>query len=202
MARSNVLPSKTTILNKIGQCTECPLHNNQRPLLDNKSVADIFWVGLSAVKVGCTKKEQPLSDSTNSGKLIASIENKNKAVGFYKTNLVKCLPLNEGKIRYPKKEEMSACDKHLHTEIDQIQPKLVFLLGKQVGDFVTERKDLKFSEEFNYEPFQKGNTLYVPVHHPSYILVYKRKQLDSYVNGITKIIKRFMKNATPTAPIS
>ena len=189
------MTNQNRILTKIKSCKGCPLYNNQTPLLDNKFEADIFWVGLSAVKVDCTKKDTPLSALTNSGKLIAQIEKKNKKAEFYKTNLVKCLPLDNGKIRYPKKDEMRACCKNLTTEITEMQPKLVFLLGKQVGDFVTDKKDLKYAEDFAYEPFQKDNTIYVPVHHPSYILVYKRKHTESYINGISNIISRFMRNS-------
>ena len=86
---------------------------------------------------------------------------------------------------------MRTCCKHLHSEILEFRPKLVFLLGKQVGDFVTEVKNIKLSDKFEYETFQKDNTIYVPVHHPSYILVYKRKFIDSYINGISKVINDF-----------
>ena len=189
------MASQNRILSKIKSCTGCPLYNNQTPLLDNKSEADIIWVGLSAVKVNCTKKDTPLSAITNSGKLIAQIEQKSKRAEFYKTNLVKCLPLDNGKIRYPKKNEMQSCCKHLKSEVSALQPKLVFLLGKQVGDFVTDNKGIKYSENFEYEHYMKDGTIYVPVHHPSYILVYKRKQIESYINGISKIINQFMRNS-------
>lgn len=183
---------QNAILTQIKRCQGCPLYNNQAPLLDTNTDADVFWVGLSAVKVDSIKKETPLSTKTNSGKLISEIEQKNKRIDFYKTNLVKCLPLEEGKIRYPNKSEMRACCKHLNSEISEFKPKLVFLLGKQVSDFVTEDKSIKYSEEFNYEVVVKGNTTYVPVHHPSYILVYKRKQVDAYISGITQVINQFL----------
>lgn len=183
---------QNAILTQIKRCQGCPLYNNQAPLLDTNTDADVFWVGLSAVKVDSIKKETPLSVKTNSGKLISEIEQKNKRVDFYKTNLVKCLPLEEGKIRYPNRSEMRACCKHLKSEISEFKPKLVFLLGKQVSDFVTEDKSIKYSDEFNYEVVVKGNTTYVPVHHPSYILVYKRKQVEAYVSGITQIINQFL----------
>lgn len=178
-------------LNQIEKCKNCPLYKHQAPLLDNKTEADIFWVGLSAVKVTCTKSESPLSQKTNSGKLISEIELNNKYAEFYKTNLVKCLPLENGKIRYPKKHEMQSCCQHLETEISEFKPKLVFLLGKQVGDFLTEIKNHKLSDNFEYTPFYKDDTIYVPVHHPSYILVYKRKQVNDYISGISKIINQF-----------
>lgn len=187
MSRQNV------ILTQIKKCQGCPLYNNQAPLLDTYTDADVFWVGLSAVKVDSVKKERPLSSTTNSGKLISEIEQKNKKIDFYKTNLVKCLPLENGKIRYPNKSEMRACCKHLTSEISEFKPKLVFLLGKQVSDFVTEDKTIKYSEDFKYNAYVKGDTTYVPVHHPSYILVYKRKQVDAYISGISHVINDFIK---------
>jgi len=150
-----------------------------------------MWVGLSAVKVVCTVKETPLSKTTNTGKLISEIEQRNNDIDFYKTNLVKCLPVNGTKIRYPKQDEMKSCYNHLQNEICEFKPKLVFLLGKQVGDFVSDRKKLKLSNSFSYKMFQKDKVWYVPVHHPSYILVYKRKKINSYIEGITKIIEKF-----------
>ena len=53
-----------------------------------------MWVGLSAVRVDDIEKETPLSNLTNTGKLLSEIESRNKKSEFYKTNLVKCLPLN------------------------------------------------------------------------------------------------------------
>lgn len=180
------------VLKQIEKCRRCPLYKHQKPLLDSKIDADVFWVGLSAVKVECTEIESPLSVNTNSGKLIAEIENRIENTGFYRTNLVKCLPLQDGKIRYPKKQEMKSCCHHLAVEISEFRPKLVFLLGKQVGVFITEDKNLKLPEGYSYKPFFKGDTVYVPVHHPSYILVYKRKQVESYINGITSVVHEFM----------
>lgn len=179
------------LLKQIQQCKDCPLCNNQNPLLDKKIKADIMWVGLSAVKVECTTKDAPLSISTNTGKLLSEIESNSNGIEFYKTNLVKCLPLKDEKIRYPKQDEMRSCFNHLKTEIVEFKPKLVFLLGKQVIDFVTEKKDLTFSDKFDYLPYQKDDVTYVPVHHPSYILVYKRKNINSYISSINNIINRF-----------
>ena len=62
---------------------------------------DILWVGISA-KIG----EKPLSEATNTGKLVKQIE---AACGkpVYKTNLVKCPPVDKnGKLRYPNRTEI------------------------------------------------------------------------------------------------
>lgn len=177
-------------LANILKCDKCCLRENQLPLLDNKRSADVFWVGLSAVKVDDIEKEIPLCKRTNSGKLIGTIEDTMDDVSFYKTNLVKCLPLNESKIRYPNSNEMSACYDHLINEINAFQPKVVFLLGNIVCNFIAKREKINTGSlhpDFEYLKFDIINTTVVPIHHPSYIQIYKRKQVDRYISAIKNI---------------
>ncbi|MBX7140506.1 MAG: uracil-DNA glycosylase family protein [Chitinophagales bacterium] len=169
----------------IQQCKKCSLHNNQPPLLDKKSKADIIWVGLSAVKVDDPSQATPLSQCTRSGELISRIENSIDSFEFYKTNLVKCLPIEKNKIRYPNRTEMNCCHEHLQRELKEYKPKVVFLLGKQVAEFVIGSKNIS-----SFKPLKIGNVTYVPVHHPSYILVYQRKRISSYVSRISRAIKK------------
>ncbi len=175
---------------KIQSCKGCALYNNQEPLLDDKTSAEIMWVGLSAVKVPQNSNLGPLSENTNSGGLISQIEKVNSKFAYYKTNLVKCLPLENDKIRYPKAHEMRACYKNLNSEITEIKPALIFLLGKQVIDFVVGKNEATFNDNFKYNALKQGNSIFIPVHHPSYILVYKRKEINSYINGISKLIRK------------
>ncbi len=184
---------RTTSLQKvIGQCENCQLCKNQRPLLDNKTKADVMWVGLSAVKVECTKIDTPLSPTTSSGRLILEIEEQTTDVEFYKTNLVKCLPTEHGKIRYPKFEEMSSCYGNLEKEISRIRPRLVFLLGKQVSSFVNgnNRSEL-ITQNRNLEIRRESETIFVSIHHPSYIQVYKRKTMKKYIRDVSDLILRY-----------
>lgn len=174
----------------IFKCDRCRLRENQLPLLDNKKCADVFWVGLSAVKVDDIEKDAPLSEKTNSGKLIDLIETTIENVYFYKTNLVKCLPLKESKIRYPNNIEMSACYEHLIHEINTLRPRVVFLLGKIVFNFVAKKEKLQIcnlNSNFVYQQFDVLNTTIVPIHHPSYIQIYKRKQVDRYISAVTNV---------------
>ena len=86
-------------LNNIKNCRRCNLYRNQLPLLDKKDKCDVMWVGLSAKKVDDIDKNYPLEENTNSGLLIKEIEDVLPSLNYYKTNLVKCLPLdNKGKI--------------------------------------------------------------------------------------------------------
>lgn len=171
-------------------CRTCGLCSHQFPLLSEWLPSDIFWVGLSAVHVGDGDEGLPLSKETRSGQLIHQIEEPFvRKYKFYKTNLVKCLPLRDGKIRYPSSTEMEHCFPNLETEIQSLKPRIVFLLGKQVSSFVIGKKigePVSFKESFEYTAYNVDGVLYIPIHHPSFILVYKRKYISEYIKNIQK----------------
>ena len=188
-------------LKEIQKCQNCNLCRNQPPLLDDLKKAQVFWVGLSAVKVNDTGSDVPLSTKTNSGKLISDVEKKNKYVSYYKTNLVKCLPMKDNKIRYPNVREMECCHNNLRIEIKQSKPRVIFLLGKIVSDFIMGiEKAIKpnLDESFNYKSHKINNIYYIPVHHPSYILVYKRKFLKQYISKISELAVNLAKGIDKT----
>lgn len=169
-------------------CKSCGLYLNQMPVTNKANKSHIFWVGLSAVQFDDNIERQPLSPNTRSGALIENVEIPLKNhISFYKTNLVKCLPLKNGKIRYPVEQEMEKCFPNFEMELEILNPAIVFLLGKQVATFVMRKFDIKnltFSDSFNYECFMVDNITFIPVHHPSYILVYKRRFLNQYINSL------------------
>lgn len=156
----------------------------------------MFWVGLSSVLITESDKRSPLSPYTKSGALLNKIEAAFiNDISFYKTNLVKCLPLSHDKIRYPSKMEMEKCYPNLADELDTLKPKIIFLLGKQVAKFVLDKNAIKtftFDDSFNYESFIINDICYVPVHHPSYILVYRSKLVESYITGITSFFHEML----------
>ena len=149
-------------------------------------------MGLSAVQFKEDEEKLPLSSLTRSGALIHSIETLFLGdVTFYKTNLVKCVPLKDDKIRYPSESEMNKCFSNFESELDEMNPSVVFLLGKQVANFALKKLSEYIpvlDDDFLYDSYMIGNTKFVPVHHPSYILVYKRKLIDQYIENIKKII--------------
>jgi uracil-DNA glycosylase len=167
---------------------------NQLPAVDHHKKASVFWVGLSAVAFSNDEDKVPLSRSTRSGALVAEIENPfHDSLSFYKTNVVKCLPLKQDKIRYPVQHEMEKCFPNLEAETKELNPKIVFLLGKQVASFVLSKVDITdytLDENFAYKLFFSNGICYVPVHHPSFVLVYKRKKLAEYINSIRAIVTR------------
>lgn len=165
---------------------------NQLPVLDFLKHSHIFWVGLSAVQFDDGIEHLPLSPSTRTGALISTIEEPlTDNISFYKTNLVKCVPLREnGKIRYPIENEMEKCYSNFQFELETLNPSVVFLLGKQVSTFVMKKmgiKNIGLPENFRYKPIEINNITFVPVHHPSFMLVYKRKHLGSYIKRIQSI---------------
>ncbi|MCD4665781.1 MAG: uracil-DNA glycosylase family protein [Bacteroidales bacterium] len=185
-------------------CKACGLYINQLPIFDNQKRSNIFWVGLSAVKISENEAKQPLSPFTRSGELIKEIESLySDRFSFYKTNLVKCLPLKSDKIRYPLKHEMIKCSPNLETEIDTLKPSLVFLLGKQVSSFIIEKltnSKVILDDKFCYDSIKINNVRYIPIHHPSYILIYRRKHKKNYIEGIRFFLERLHNPKIPTFP--
>jgi DNA polymerase len=169
-------------------CKSCGLYLHQLPVLDKRLISNVFWVGLSAVIFSEDQECLPLSPLTASGRLIQSIEQGfTGKMHFYKTNLVKCAPLKDDKIRYPLQHEMEKCYPNFEWELENLQPKTVFLLGKQVSNFVM--KQLGFppptlADDFSYTAITVNGTDFIPIHHPSYILVYKRKWVEAYMDNI------------------
>ena len=182
-------------LEKIKRCKKCGLCCNQKPLLEECTDCEVLWVGLSAKKT-TYDGEPPLSVQTNSGAVIHDIEELMGDVKTYKTNLVKCLPLNEKqKLRYPNREEIDLCIGNLQSEIQELSPQVVFLLGEKVYSSVAKHYNLQFDkfDEFDYQYVKYRETYFVPVHHPSYIYVYKRKRLDEYQRRIYEIAMSLLK---------
>jgi uracil-DNA glycosylase family 4 len=180
-------------------CQSCGLYINQEPVFGNPKKSDIFWVGLSAVLFSANDARLPLSPQTRTGALIEAIEQPfSCAISFYKTNLVKCVPLKNEKIRYPAEHEMQKCFPNLQVEISDLQPSVVFLLGKQVASFVLKQhgyNDVTFDDQFHYRTFQVGDITYIPVHHPSFMLVYRRKNLKSYIENIQALFSDLLEIA-------
>ncbi len=176
---------------EIMKCNKCNMCNNQRPLLDKAEECDVMWVGLSAKQVVSVLDEAPLSGSTLSGKLINEMESEVQGCRFYKTNVVKCLPLsNNGKLRYPTKQEMDLCIVNLKKEIEMLKPKIIILLGNNVIQSVEKSMKITFDKfnDYEYKLYKHGEYSFLPIHHPSYISVYKRTNKKVYIDAVKELI--------------
>ncbi len=141
----------------------------------------MMWVGLSAKNDKNGNQLLPLDSSSNSGKVIDMIESRHEHLGFYRTNLVKYTPIDErGKLRYPNSDEMAAAMPELIREFREYQPKAIFLLGGRVGDFV--------QKSLTQEHISVSAHIF-EIHHPSYVYIYKRRQIETYVREVSKKIE-------------
>ena len=90
-------------------------------------------------------------------------------------------------------QEMELCYRHLTTEINYFAPKIILLLGKQVASFVLKNKGVSkvdLDGKFNYRLIFIEGIYYLPVHHPSYVLIYKRKHVQNYIAKIKQVLSR------------
>lgn len=162
--------------------------------INNNKKVDVMWVGLSHKKVVAGEVFAPLGANTNSGKVVWEIESKLPKLSFHRTNLVKFAPLDErGKLRYPTNSEMENDFLSLTREIEVFKPKIIFLLGSKVSDFVLKikkHKPIKSRDDWRCcVQTQIDGIYFVSIFHPSYVYVYKRKRLDEYVNTVHQIVK-------------
>lgn len=172
---------------KTGKCRTC---RKRITLNKDPDKALVMFVGLSS-KPGA----EPLCSSTNSGKLISEIEQLvSKVFSVYKTNLVKCAPLDtNGKLRYPTSEEMKSCLPHLLAEINHYQPKVIIPLGGQVakfmlGELMSNPRFSGFSNDFCYETIHFNGHVILPIHHPSYVWIYRRKRIAQYIGSVSNLL--------------
>ena len=168
---------------KITKCNKCGISCNQKPLVENMKKSDIMFLGISA-KIKEKEDEMPLSENTNSGKLIKMIEERlleeNNNLLCYRSNMVKCVPLNEdGKIRYPDNLEIENCIENLEYELNIVKPKVVVFLGRLVEKYLKKK-----IIELGYNV--------ITIYHPSSIDVYRQKEIEKDVEDRSKIILQYV----------
>jgi DNA polymerase len=140
-----------------------------------------MFVGLSAVKSIDGERSEPLSDQTRSGALLRQLVSQVPTHPAYFTNLVKCVPLQNGKIRYPSREEMDACLDNLLREFQTVSPERIILLGRHVR--WTKSHDPVGSAVGVY-----GDVLLMAAYHPSFMLIYRRRQIETYKQSVLEFI--------------
>lgn len=168
---------------KITKCNKCDISCNQKPLVNNMRESDIMFLGISA-KIKEKEDEMPLSGNTNSGKLIKMIEERlveeNNNLLCYRSNMVKCVPLNEdGKIRYPDNFEIENYIENLEYELNIVNPKVVVFLGRLVEKYLKKKIN-----ELGYNV--------ITIYHLSYIYVYRKKEIEKYVEESSKNILKYV----------
>lgn len=172
------------------KCLKCPIKftNFEKCRRTNS----ILWIGLSH-KPGDLHPSPALKEDTTSGKIIKSVEERILGFTFYKTNLVKCAPIGtNGKLRYPSKSEMENCYPFLKSQIESLNPSHIILLGSQVTKFIISKEtksEITISSRFEYKTVFTSGLSFIPIHHPSYIAIYKRKKIEEYIQGINNALQ-------------
>ncbi len=176
------------MIHTINECVRCPLSRYDKPLLDDRMMADVMWLGLSAKPrtVGCAK---PLDSRTISGSILAQIEAEMPDYNFYSSNLVKCAPVSSVypyTLRYPSQAEISQCLANLEIEINELRPKVIVLLGVITAKAVFSAMKWSFPKMSGFvrHTVRHQQIAWVTLEHPSYIHVYKREQTREYVDFV------------------
>ena len=152
--------------------------------VDEKPLA--YFVGLSA-KPNC----EHLDTDTRTGSIVEQIIHRLPNVQIAKTNLVKTPPLdNAGKLRYPNSYEMKLGWGELQNEINQTRPNLLVTLGQQVSFFLRSQMGIQpikpqLPYDFSHLSYLSQSAPNIlSIHHPSFVYVYRRKNIDDYVESV------------------
>ena len=54
-------------------------------------------------------------------------------------------------------------------------------------------RNISLPDNFKYSSFNISGIHFIPIHHPSYILVYKRKQMNSYIKTFSRFARNWLK---------
>lgn len=150
----------------------------------------VYFVGLSA-KPMCGH----LDPETRTGNIIEHIIHNLTSIQAVKTNLVKIPPVDhEGKLQYPNPAEMQSGWNELQDEIHRTFPSLLVMLGQQVSFFLRSQMGVqptkpRLPPDFSYESYlSQSQSNILSIHHPSFIYVYHRKDIEKYVENVVKSI--------------
>lgn len=146
----------------------------------------VYFVGLSA-KPNC----EHLAPETRTGYIIEQIIHHLPSIKTVKTNLVRTPPIDQaGKLRYPNPNEMKSGWNELQDEMNQTFPNLLVTLGQQVSFFLRSQMGVQptkpqLPSDFSYESYLSQSKSYIlSVHHPSFVFVYRRKDIENYVENV------------------
>jgi uracil-DNA glycosylase family 4 len=161
-----------TILQDIGDCKRCRLHEGRNKLVFGvgSEKAPLVFVGEGP---GADEDEQGIPFIGRAGQLLtAMIEGTAKKEGIaitrqdvYICNVVKCRPPGN---RTPEPEEMEMCGQFLYRQLSAIQPRAICALGGTAARAVTGHKEGVTKMRGKWFKWRE-----IPVmvtYHPSYLL--------------------------------
>lgn len=155
-------------MNKVTFCNKCDICavNNSNPVWGyGYDSADIMFIGEAP---GATERRLGIPFVGVSGKALRNVL---ELYGFddtnsYFTNIIKCRPPSN---RTPELNEIVNCLGHLASEVEQVKPKIIVLLGSTALRTFYNNFELSISTN-NGRIDVRGNHIVIPVYHPSYLL--------------------------------
>lgn len=157
-------------------------------VIDNyiKNKPLVYFVGLSA-KPRC----EHLDPETRTGSIIEQIIQDLPTIKAIKTNLVKTPPMDStGKLRYPNLNEMQSGWNQLRYEMNLKYPDVIVTLGQQVSLYLRSQMGVQPAKQQLPSDFSYGSYLsryrykIISIHHPSFIYVYRRKEIEYYIESV------------------
>ena len=152
----------------VDHCRACPLGETRRHAVFGEGSASADWLFVGEAP-GAEEDRRGLPFVGRAGQLLNAMIS---ALGLerdqtYIANVLKCRPPDN---RDPLGEEVRSCEKHLHRQIELLQPRLIIALGRFAAQSLL-KSSLPIGKlrgrRHLYEPF--GIPL-VSTYHPAYLL--------------------------------
>ena len=147
---------------------------------------NLVWIGISMQKGA----NQAFDEGFLSGKIVSRAMAALPEFTHHKANLVDFAPLDENnRIRYPTTKEIILNQRKLLRRLEEIDPMAIIAMGGMVTRHLGEMLRIKSEspKSFNYRAVD-GKWPLVSVHHPSYVGVYKKKEMQNYIIQITDAV--------------
>lgn len=151
---------------EVASCTRCELHQTRTQTVFGvgHQRADVLIVGEAPGQEEDARGEPFVGRAGHLlDAMLRAIELKREQV--YITNILKCRPPQN---RNPRPEEIAHCEDYLHRQIDLLQPKIIFALGKFAAQTLLSSEDSVSAMRATQHEY-RGIPLLVS-YHPAYLL--------------------------------
>jgi hypothetical protein len=148
---------------------------------------NIFWVGISCQRDASGTAVPPLSEKTPSGRIIDEIIRRCPAATHTKINVIDRVLVNAaGKLRNPTHEELAPALCSTLKRMEEDKEALFVFLGSLIRSQLERRPPRCKLEE--YRLYDLGQARAIFIQHPSYVRVYRYKQLGEYQSRVAELI--------------
>lgn len=169
-------------------CNKCLIstHNDFRTCPREGNENDILIIGEAP---GATENKTKIPFTGKAGKYLRRYLDEYELTSFCSiTNIVKCQPYRNDT---PTETEITKCSPYLIEDIKVVKPKLIILAGTTATRYFT---GAMFITPLVNKPFVRGNTIIIPIYHPSHIMR-ENREVDYYIsfNTISDIYSKINK---------